>query len=74
MLTGLSGMAGERSRGACKWIMDKASLKFKQVNPVRFREFVVALGLDYEEGFWLTLHKLVENWSPSLNEPKTRGN
>ena len=31
--------------------MDEVSLDFKQVNPVKFEEFIGGLGLDYEEEF-----------------------
>ena len=36
-----------------------ASLEFRHADPVRFGELVAGLGLDYEEGCWVTLHKLV---------------
>ena len=59
MLTDLSGFVLECSRGACKWIVDDASSKFKYADPIKFGELVTSLGFDYEEGSWSTLHKLV---------------
>ena len=51
------------------WIEGEASSEFKHVNSVKFGELVSSLGLDYEEGCWPTLHKLVGSWSRSLDEP-----
>ena len=50
--------------------MGEASLEFRHVGPVKFREFVASLKLDYEEGFWPTC----TNWSraevPLLMSPR----
>ena len=54
--------------GECKWIDGEASSEFRHANPVKFGELVASLGLDYEEGCWPTLHKLVGSWSLSPNE------
>ena len=51
-----------------------ASLEFRHVDSVKFEEIVAGLGPDYKEGYWPTLHKLVESWSRSLDEPKARQN
>ena len=40
-----------------------ASSEFRHADPVKFGELVASLGLDYEEGCWITLHKLVGSWS-----------
>ena len=45
--------------GACKWIEGEAFWEIRQAEPVKFGELVASLGLDYEEGCWPTLHKLV---------------
>ena len=54
--------------GACKWIKGEASLEFRHADPVKCGELVASLGLDYEEGCWPTLHKLVGICSRSINE------
>ena len=46
-----------------------ASSEFRYVDAVKFGELVTSLGLDYEEGCWPTLHKLVGRWSGSPDEP-----
>ena len=46
------------------------SLVFRHADPVKFRELVTGLRPDYEDGCWLTLHKLVGNRSHSPDEPK----
>ena len=51
-----------------------ASSEFKHADPVKFGEFVASLGLDYEKGYWPTLHKLVRTWSHSPNEPEVGRN
>ena len=61
VLMGLSGMVRECSKGACKWIVDDASLEFKHADLIKFEELVASLGLDYEVVCWPTLHKLVGN-------------
>ena len=50
------------------------SLESRHVDPVKFGELVAGLGLDYEEGCRLTLHKLVGSWSHSPDEPKAGRN
>ena len=60
--------------GACKWIEGKTSSEFRHADPVKFGELVASLGLDYEEGFWPTLHKLVGSWSHSPDKPEARQN
>ena len=50
------------------------SSEFRHVDPVKFGELVVGLRPDYEEGCWPTLHKLVESWSRSSDEPKAGRN
>ena len=35
----------------CKWIVDEAFLKFRQVGSVKFGELVADLRLEYEESF-----------------------
>ena len=45
-----------------------ASSEFRHTDPVKFRELVSSLGLDYKEGCWPTLYKLVETWSRSPDE------
>ena len=55
----------------CKWIEGEASSEFRHADPVKFGELVDGLGLDYEEGCWPTLRKLVGSWSRSPpDEPK----
>ena len=54
--------------------MGEASSVFRYVDPVKFEELVTSLELDYKEGWWPTLHKLVESWSHSPDEPKARRN
>ena len=51
-----------------------ASLEFRHADPIKFGELVAGLGLDYEEGCWSTLHKLVGSWSRSPDEPKAGRN
>ena len=58
----------------CKWIVGKTYLEFRHVNPVKFEKLVASLGLDYEEGYWPTMHKLVGSWSRSPDESKVRRN
>ena len=48
--------------------------EFKHANLVKFGEFVASLRLDYEEGYWPTMHKLVGTWSHSPNEPEVGRN
>ena len=48
--------------------------EFKHGDMVKFGELVVSLRLDYEEGCWPTLHKLVESWSRSPDESKVGRN
>ena len=38
-----------------------ASSEFRHADPIKFGELVAGLGLDYEEGCWHTLHKLVRS-------------
>ena len=71
---GFKRNGGSALEGACKWIEGKASSKFRHADPVNFGELVVRLGLNYEEGCWPTLHKLVGSWSRSPDEPKTGRN
>ena len=59
--------------GACKF-EGEASSEFKHADPIKFGELVTSLGLNCEEGSWLTLHKLVRNWSRSLDELKAGRN
>ena len=56
--------------GACKWIEGEASSEFRHADQVKFGELVASLGLDYEEGCWPTLNKLVGSWSHSPDELK----
>ena len=60
--------------GACKWIEGEAFSKFRHADPIKFRKLVIGLRLDYEEGCWPTLHKLVKSWSHSPDEPKAGRN
>ena len=62
MLKGLSGMVSA-PKGACKWIEGEASSEFRNADPVKFRELVGSLGLDYEEEYWPIMYKLVGSWS-----------
>ena len=39
--------------------MGEAFSEFKHVDPVKFGELVASVGLDYEEGCWPILHKLI---------------
>ena len=48
--------------------MGEASSEFKHADPVKFEELVISLGLDYEEEYSPTLHKLVSSSSCSPNE------
>ena len=50
--------------------MGEAFSEFGHADPVKFGELVASLRLDYKEGCWPTLHKLVGGWSCSPNEPK----
>ena len=52
----------------------EASLESRHANSVKFGELVTGLEPDYKEGCWPTLHKLVESWSRSPDEPKARRN
>ena len=52
----------------------EASSEFKHADRVKFGDLAVGLGLDYEEGCWPTLHKLVMSWSHSPDEPEARQN
>ena len=54
--------------------MDDVSSKFRHVDLVKFGELVASLGLDYEEGCWPTLHKLVGSRSCSPNSPEVGQN
>ena len=65
---------GSALEGACKWIEDEASSEFRHADPVKFKELVASLGLDYEEGCWPTLHKLVGSSSSFPDEPEARRN
>ena len=67
---GFKRNGGSALEDACKWIEGKASSKFRHVDLVKFRELVAGLGLNYEEGCWPTLHKLVWSWSLSPDEPE----
>ena len=60
------GKSAPKMRASGSW-MD-ASSEFRHVDSVKFGELVTSLGLDYEEGCWLTLHKLVGSWSCSPHE------
>ena len=53
-------------KGACKWIKGEAYSEFRHADPVKFRELVSSLGLDYEEGCWPTMYKLVGSRSAVL--------
>ena len=55
-------------KGVCKWIECEASSEFRHINPIKFGELVAGLGLDYEEGYWPILHKLVGSWIRSPDE------
>ena len=74
MMTSFKRNGGRAPEGACKWTKGEASSKFRHADPVKFRELVVGLGLDYEEGCWPTLHKLVRSWSRSPDELKAGQN
>ena len=50
------------------------SLEFRHADLVKFRELVAGLRPDYEDGCWLSLHKLVGNRSHSPDEPKAGRN
>ena len=52
----------------------EASLEFRHADPVKFVELVAGLGIDYEEGCWPILHKLVGSWSRSPDGPKAGRN
>ena len=56
--------------GGCKCIEGEASSEFRHVDPVKFGELVTGLRLEYEEGCWPTLYKLVRSWSLSPDEPE----
>ena len=56
------------------WFIGEASSAFRKAVPTKFGKLVTSLGLDHEEGFGLTLHKLVENGSHSPDEPEARQN
>ena len=58
----------------CKWIVDDASSEFRHADPVKFGELVASLKLDYEEGCWPTLHKLVRSQSHYPDEPEVGRN
>ncbi|XP_059658869.1 F-box/LRR-repeat protein At3g59200-like [Cornus florida] len=60
---------GEGHAGA----QDETSSEFRQVNSVECEELVASRGLDYEEGSWPSLHKLVGSWSRSPDETKQMG-
>lgn len=50
------------------------SSEFRQVDSVQFEVLVAGRGLDYEEGSWPSLHKLVGSWSRSPDETKAGRN
>ena len=54
--------------------MDESFLEFKQADLIKFRRLVSSLGFYYEEGFWLTLHKLVRSRRRFLDELEVRRN
>ena len=54
--------------------MNDVSSEFRHVDLVKFGELVASLGLDYEEGCWPTLHRLVGSWSRSPNSPEVGQN
>ena len=41
--------------------MDDTFSEFRHADPVKFGELVASMRLDFEEGYWLSLHKLVES-------------
>ena len=51
-----------------------ASSEFRHAHLVKFGELVAGLGLDYKEGCWPALHKLVKSWSRSPDEAKAGRN
>ena len=54
--------------------MGEASSEFKHADSIKFEELVASLGLDYEEGYSPTLHKLVSSSSYSPDELEARQN
>ena len=54
-MTSFKRNGGNALEGECKWTEGEASSEFRHADPVKFRELVVGLGLDYEEGCWPTV-------------------